>query len=590
MADVVEDIKARLDVVDLVSQYVQLKKTGRNYKACCPFHSEKTASFVVSPEKQIYHCFGCHKGGDIFTFIQDYEGVEFPEALQILADRAGLKVEKMSKFIGKEKKSEKDEYFKAHDLACEHFENNLYKTNDGKKVLEYLYKRGLKDETIKQFRLGFSVDNYDDLHTYLLKKGITKKVLMGSGFISAKNLASDKVYDKFRGRLMFPIFDYLGRVSGFGGRALKKDQMPKYLNSPENVIYNKSKILYGLYHSKQAVKDLDQIVLVEGYFDVLLPFQEGVKNVAAVSGTALTDGHTALIKRITSNVVTCFDHDSAGFDATKRSASLLLNEKMLMKTVSDFNGKDPADLVRDSGGDAFVEVVNAAGDFMSFFIDKLSEENDAMTAEGRHKILSDVLPFIKQMSASDRDLYVRKLSVKLNTKEKFLYEEIDNFKLPTNHPARGREKTDSSKQKFSLPDEIFAIVLEYPVLFENFLKFLNENDFEDDQKAIYKAFSDQYNSPRAGNKKWNLDKGFLAGIRGKLDVLSLYASEKYSQLSEEAVVNEVEKIVDRYKKERRNKRLSEIQIKIAEAEKEEKKDELLKLLKEQQELLQPIKE
>jgi len=588
MADVVEDIKARLDIVDLISQYVQLKKTGHNYKACCPFHSEKTPSFVVSPEKQIFHCFGCHKGGDLFTFMQEYEGVEFPEALQILADRAGVEIEKVSKTATKANKTEKEEYFNAHNFACDYFEENLYKTNDGKKVLEYLYKRGLNDDTIKQFRLGFSLDSYDDLHVRLLKKGISKKVLLRSGFISAKNLASDRVYDKFRGRLMFPIFDYLGRVCGFGGRALKKDQAPKYLNSPENVIYSKSKVLYGLYHSKKAVKASDQIVLVEGYFDVLLPFQEGVENVAAVSGTALTSGHVSLIKRITSNVVTCFDQDSAGFEATRRSAALLFHEKMLVNTVGDFEGKDPADLVRDSGGDSFVKFVKDAGSFVTFFIDKLVGENDATLPEGRHKIFSAILPFFKQMSASDMDLYVRELSVKLNIKEAFLYEEIENFKLPTDHPARQKEQGVVSKKKFTLVEEIFAIILEYPNLFKNISKILNENDFEDDQKAIYKTFSDQYNSARTEKKAWNFDTGFLAEVKGDFDVLSLYASEKYNEFSEKVVVDEVEKIVDRYKKERRNSRLSEIQLRIVDAERDGKKDELIALLQKQQEIFKQI--
>jgi DNA primase len=304
--------------VQVISQYVQLKKAGRNYKGLSPFNSEKTPSFVVSPEKQIFHCFSSGKGGDIFTFIQEFEGVSFPEALQILADQSGIKISNIDKFYKKEAKSEKDEYYKAHDLACEFFEKQLWDSKEGEKVLEYLHKRGVTDETIKSFRVGFSPDEYDALYPILNKKGIAKKVILNSGLAASKGIGGDQIYDKFRSRLMFPIIDYMGRICGFGGRALKKDQDPKYLNSPENPIYNKSKVLYGLYEAKQSIKEKDQVVFVEGYFDVIMPHQDGVKNVVATSGTALSSDQIRLIKRLTSNVVTCFDSDSAGFEATKR--------------------------------------------------------------------------------------------------------------------------------------------------------------------------------------------------------------------------------------------------------------------------------
>jgi len=311
MADIVEDIKSRLDIVSYISSYVQLKKTGRNFKGVCPFHSEKTPSFIVSPEKQIWHCFGCSKGGDLFAFVKEADGVSFVEAIQILADKAGLKVEKLSKFEKKEDKSEKDDYFHAHELACEFFEKKLYDTKDGEKVLKYLKNRGLKDETIKDFRLGFAPDEYELLYTYLLKKGIKKEIMVKSGFASSKGIGDDKIFDKYRARLMIPIFDYMGRICGFGGRALKEDQMPKYLNSPDNIVYNKSRLLYGLSNAKKYIKENDGVVLVEGYFDMILPYQAGVKNIVATSGTALTQDQVRLIKRLTQNVTTCFDTDSA---------------------------------------------------------------------------------------------------------------------------------------------------------------------------------------------------------------------------------------------------------------------------------------
>lgn len=585
MADTVEDIKARLDIVEVVGAYVQLKKVGRNYKGLCPFHSEKTPSFVVSPEKQICHCFGCNKGGDMFNFIEEIEGAEFTEALQILADKAGVKIDNVSKFAKKEGKNEKDEYFKAHNLACEFFERQLYKTDDGKKVLEYLYKRGMKDETIKEFKVGFSPNKYDALYPYLIKKGISKRVLIKSGFVSAKGVGSDEIYDKFRGRLMFPIFDYLGRVCGFGGRALKKDQMPKYLNSPENRIYNKSRVLYGLYHSKASVKENEKIILVEGYFDVILPYQEGIKNIAAVSGTALTGDQATLIKRLTGNVVTCFDLDKAGFEATKRSYSILSNADIVVKTVSGFEGKDPADLVKDKGGKEFVKFIEKAVDFISFYTDKLVEANDIEAFEGRHAVIKELLPLLKQMTALSKDFYVRDLATKLGMKEQFLYDELESFSLPADHPAREKSGSVEKTEGFSLEQVVCGIALDNPQFFKILLEGVDENDFDGMEKDVYKALYDQYNKSRNGLREWNFDEGFLASVKEKLDVLLLYVEERYGGLSEKSVEEEVEKLVDKMKKTRKSEQLNNLRIQVVEAEKNDEKEKLIELLKEQQKLL-----
>ncbi|MFA6992793.1 MAG: DNA primase, partial [Candidatus Gracilibacteria bacterium] len=490
------------------------------------------------------------------------------------------------KFVKKEKKGEKDEYFKAHELACDFFQEKLLKTNDGKKVLEYLYKRGVKDETIAEFRIGFAPDEYNVLYPYLLKKGISKKVLVKSGFVSQKTIASDEIYDKFRGRLMFPIFDYLGRICGFGGRALTKDQMPKYLNSPENVVYNKSSVLYGFYHSKKYVKELSQVILVEGYFDMILPYQEGVKNIVAVSGTALTEKQVKLIKRLTSNVVTCFDLDGAGYEATKRSYFILRNDDLFVKTVSGFKGKDPADLVCEKGGKAFSELVKEAPDFVSFYIDKLLEGNDVSKLEGRRVVIGELLPLYKKMEASTKDFYVKKLSRTLNMSEKFLYDEIQNFRLPADHPAKqAMSESSFDKVKVLVDKMILALIIQYPELFSKLSELVTENDFDGETKDVYKVLFDQYNRSRSEFKRWNFDDDFLAERRGEIDVLSLYAEERYGSFSVESLAIEVEKLVDKLRKTRRGENLAELQVRIAEAEKLKEKDKLMELLKEQQKLL-----
>lgn len=589
MADLVDEIKGKLGIVELVGQYVQLKKAGRNFKGLCPFHSEKTPSFVVSPEKQICHCFGCNKGGDIFTFVQELEGLTFVEAMQFLGDKVGVKVEK-SQFKGSaKKKTEKDEFFKAHELACMFFEEKLFHTNDGKKVLKYLENRGLKEETIREFRLGFAPDDYNALHKHLLKKGISKNVLVKSGFVSSKNLADDNIYDKFRARLIFPIFDFIGRICGFGGRALKKEQMPKYLNSPENLIYNKSKILYGFSHSKSQVKELDSLILVEGYFDVILPYQEGIKNVAATSGTALTAQQAQQIKRMTSNVVTCFDADDAGFEATKRAYSVLEEKGISVKTTADFKGKDPADFAKEDP-EGLKDKIDNAADFVTFYMDQLVIKHDVSRFEGRKLVLNELLPYYKRMSAATKDYYVRGLAHKLNINERTLYDEIDNYRLPGHHPARSEEgaskqNEESVQSKLNIQELVLAILIYRPKIFPKIVEEVEEIFFNSDLKSIYNELTSQYNLFRKTFEEWDLKSEFFTSLKEKIDIWVLYCDLKYQEFSDENLEKEVKNLLTRVKKEWFRTKLEDIRLKINEAEKSEDKERLMELLTEQQKLL-----
>jgi DNA primase len=583
MADIIEDIKSRLDIVSYISSYVQLKKTGRNYKGQCPFHSEKTPSFIVSSEKQIWHCFGCSKGGDIFAFVRETDGVGFPEALQILADKAGLKIEKLSKFE-KQEKSEKDDYYHAHELACDFFEKQLHDTKDGEKVLKYLKNRGLTDDTIKEFRLGFAPDEYEALYPYLLKKGVKKDIIVKSGFASVKGIGDDKIFDKYRARLMIPIFDYLGKICGFGGRALKEDQMPKYLNSPDNILYNKSRLLYGLSHAKKFIKEKDNVVLVEGYFDMILPYQAGVKNIVATSGTALTQDQIRIIKRLTPNVTTCFDTDSAGFEATKRAYFLLQAEEMNVKTVWQLDKKDPADYVVDHG-EKFGDVIKEAKEFVSFYMEKLAKLHDVSQMEGRRNILKEVMPLFKNMPSVTKDFYIREFSKLTNMSEVSVYDDIETFKLPASYSARAIAETTINSGKMPTSEMVLAILLNYPKTFEKASELLDKKDFFEDEENIYNTLFDQYNSTRPEARGWNLDDGLLAKVREKINVLSLYAEDKYGEFSEEAVAVELEKLIDRLKKDRKIHKLRDLEMRINEAEKAGEKDKLLKLLMEQQSLL-----
>lgn len=578
MADYVEEIKARLGIYDVVSSYVQLKKAGHNYKGLCPFHSEKTSSFVVSPEKQICHCFGCNKGGDIFTFIQEIEGVSFSEALNMLAERSGVEIKSESSSWKKGQKSEKDEFFKAQELACDFFEHELYHSNDGAKVLEYLHRRGLNDETITKFRIGFSPDKYDALYPSLLKKGVSRDVLIKSGLVATRNIGDDNIYDKYRSRLIFPIFDALGRIAGFGGRALKKDQMPKYLNSPESIIYNKSRILYGFNFSKAEIKKCGVAVFVEGYFDVVLPFQEGVCNVVATSGTALTSDQAKLIKRIAPKAVTCFDSDVAGFEATKRANVVLTEHDVFVGCVS-LDEKDPADYVLAHGGNDLKKKFEESVPFFTYLLDKLVLEFDIATFEGRKKLLNSLLPLFKPMSTSDKDFYVGKLAMKMGIDKSIIYDDINSFKLPESHPSRVVLTQEQGQFKPGVQEQILAIILAFPSSFESFKKVLSENDFDDSAKSIYKELLDQYNSSRVSVDRWVFDEDVAPDLKKKLDVLVLYAEDRYQQLGEKGILDEVMGLKLNLKLERIKRERSDVQRQIDVAAGENDKDRMNELMK-----------
>ena len=384
--------------------------------------------------------------------------------------------------------------------------------------------------------------------------------------------------------MIFPIFNYLGKVCGFGGRALSKDQMPKYLNSAENLIYNKSKELYNLSFAKQAVKDKDQLVVVEGYFDVILPYQAGVKNIVATCGTALTEKQAQVVKRLTKNVVSCFDNDHAGFEASARAFRVLQKESLNMRTVV-LEEKDPADLVLEKGGDFFKEQIDVSENFMIILMDKLVNDNKIDSIEGRRAIISELLPLLKAMKPAERDFFVRELSKKLDIKERFLYDEIESFKLPKNHPVKIVETTSSKQLKVALNELVLALLLEYPKLFPLVSDFLEKNDFKDELKSVYKALSDQYNSLREKCEVWDFEKGDLFKYRDKINVLRLYAEHQYSSFSEDLLEIEMGKLIDKMKKSSRINKLRDIQKRIDEYEKAGDTKKVIELLAKQQDLL-----
>ncbi|MDD5027638.1 MAG: DNA primase, partial [Candidatus Omnitrophica bacterium] len=334
--NILDDILARVDIVEIISGFLPLKKAGRNFKACCPFHHEKTASFMVSPDRQIYHCFGCGESGNAFKFLMRYERLDFPEAVEALARKAGVVLPR-DETPGPKSSGLSTQVYRINELAANFYSANL-NSPAGLRAKEYLLKRTVRPETISALKLGFASDSWDGLLNYLRSKGASLGLLEKSGLAIAKE--GGGFYDRFRNRIIFPIFDIKGRVLGFGARVLD-NTLPKYVNSPETAVYTKGKNLYGFNLAKDGIRENDFVVIVEGYLDFILPFQEGLKSITASLGTALTIEQARFLKRYTHNVVMVYDADTAGELATLRSLDIFIEEEMNVRVVSLPKGLDP---------------------------------------------------------------------------------------------------------------------------------------------------------------------------------------------------------------------------------------------------------
>lgn len=427
MADTVQQIKERLNIIDVVSQYVKLDRAGVNMRARCPFHAEKTPSFIVSPDRGTYHCFGCNVGGDMFSFVEAVEGVDFKGALKILADKAGVELV----YAKGEKKDDKDRLFEVMDAACLFYQSAL--TDEAKK---YLKDRGLDDATVRMFRLGWAGDAWSDLADSLLRKKFTEKELIDAGL--AKKGEKGGLTDKFRNRILFPIMDTAGRVVAFSGRTFGEKahpEAPKYLNSPETPLYHKSKILYGFDRAKQSIRKHNFAVLVEGQVDLVLSHQAGWGNTVAVSGTAFTVEHAALLKRMSENLVIALDADQAGFKAATRSARAALQAGMQVKVAQLPQGSDPADLISKEGAEAWRVVIRGAKDIITFLLDVLAAHaKDDMQL--RRSVETIVLPFLADIqSPIGREQYEKEIAAKLGVSQDAVRATVAKTPQPLSAPA-----------------------------------------------------------------------------------------------------------------------------------------------------------
>lgn len=422
---VVHQIQERLDIVEVIGGYLPLKRAGQHYKAACPFHTEKTPSFMVNPTKQIFHCFGCGVGGDVISFVMKYEHLEFPEAIRLLAPKAGVEVPE-GRGGSAAKPSETAMLLQALEFAAGFFQRTLQQPA-GAAARTYLERRGVSAESIHDLRLGFAEDRWDALLTAAQAAGISPKTLERVGVCVARDGASGW-YDRFRGRVMFPVWDPKGKIVGFGGRVLD-DSQPKYLNSPETEIYVKSRIVYGLHVAAPHIREQDAVAIVEGYLDFLLPYQLGVRHLVASMGTSLTVDQIHLLRRYTKRVIIVYDGDYAGELATLRGLDLLLAEGMSVRVVGLPPGEDPDSAARRLGADGFRQLLAEAADLFTYKLNVLRRRHDPATVDGKVAICEQLLPTIKRVpNATQASEYLRALAEALKVREEDLRTELGRLR------------------------------------------------------------------------------------------------------------------------------------------------------------------
>jgi len=572
-----EEIKSRLDIVDVISEYVPLKKTGQNWKGLCPFHSEKTPSFIVSPSKQIYHCFGCGSGGDVFTFLNKYENLSFKESLDILAKKAGVQLKKFQRdtvIAG-----ERENLLNLHRDAIVFYQERLKQKPI---AMNYLKNRGINGEIQKLFSIGYSPDLWDALFSYLQNKGYKIEIIKRAGLIAP---GSRGYHDTFRNRIIFPIFDLRGEVVAFGGRVMD-DSMPKYLNSPETPIFSKGRILYGLNLAKDSIKKTGFVIFVEGYIDVITTHMYGFANTVAPLGTALTQEHGKLIKRFTQEALLVFDGDISGVKAAKSGVNILLEGGLNVKVLLLPDGEDPDSFLRKRGRDAFGSLLKKAVSVVDFFV--MQSGDDSYPKGDIALVAHDALGAISKIPSSVlQGYYVKLLSERLKINELFIREELRKIRKKPQRENKHMENPGVQLKPRPM-DEIYLLqlILQFPEKSYEIFDAVSEEDFEDPvTRALFKKMKN-------GLTDYNIlitkceeeERNLLTGLLFKSERLSGIRTE-----DSETELADPEKIfrdcLKRLKSKKRQILLYKLQDEIKSAELE-KNDGLLKsLLQEKQKLL-----
>jgi len=484
----IEEIKNAADIVEVVSDYVLLKKTGKNYSGLCPFHAEKDASFTVSPVKQIFHCFGCNTGGNVFNFLIRHDGVSFPEAVRLLARRYGidLPVRKMSQAM-REQISEREKLLAINRMAMEYYHWNLLHDSYGKQAMAYLKKRGMEPSIIDRFKVGYARDSWDGLRNYLQNKRVPMNLMEKSGLVIPRKSGTG-YYDRFRERIVFPIYNLNKQVVGFGGRVLDAS-LPKYLNSPETPVYSKGKLLYGLHLARNKCRETRTVYIVEGYFDLLMLHQYGVENAGATLGTALTTEHIHMIKGFADKVILVFDGDDAGIQASLRSVGIFIEKGMQARVMLLPRGHDPDSFMRKYGLEAFETIADKSRSVISFIMET-AQKKYGLSVEGKMQIIEELkIPLASIQDMGTRNSYIKEVWERLGVKEYDIREKVDAAVVAmqkadadhrnrlTDHIQQGNHSKqtlmETGRQEASgsrLERQIIAMMLQYPKILPDIIQ------------------------------------------------------------------------------------------------------------------------
>ena len=580
-----DDVKNQADIVRIVSDYVTLKKRGANHMACCPFHSEKTPSFNVHQAKGIYKCFGCGAGGSVFDFIMRIEGCSFPEAVRIIAEKSGIPIPVVDETEDYKKlEHDREVILKLNEWAAAFFESQLNVGHEGERARQYVASRGISEEMQKLFRIGYAPDRWDGLVNHLREMGATTDEIDSSGLAVVKEQGG--FYDRFRGRVIFPITDSQSRVIAFGGRVMGEGE-PKYLNSPETAVYTKGRNLYGLAHAKNNIRNLGFAILVEGYLDCIIPFQEGVHNVVASLGTALTDSQVRLLRRYMDQpqIVVNFDPDSAGQAATMRSIEMLLAEGFKVNILHMPTDEDPDEYVRAHGGDGFLKLLKTTQPYIEYIIDKVTADSDISRPSGKVEAINSILPHLARMRDKvARADYADQIANRLRVDSRVIREELR--RVATNRQQTLDPKRVRAAQEVTLAEkQLLELMLASAEVRRAIAPNLAEEDYGDLATApIFSAIVTLHDegaeidfstlSERVdGEQEREMIPALLISdlawaIESDFDTLFKKATEALSSL----------------RRRRLERRLDQIQIELGQAEREQDTERVLRLYHEKTEV------
>ena len=485
--ELLDRIRGSQDIADVISRHVSLKKSGQNYVGLCPFHSEKTPSFIVSPLKQLFHCFGCGTGGNVITFLMKYEKMPFIDVVKRMAVDAGIRI---ADNIGADSaggNEKKKNLLEANKLAAEYYHDILIKSNEGAIARTYLSERGIALESIERFNIGYSSNSWDKAGEYLGKRGVSKEILAEAGIIIQKG-KGEGYYDRFRGRVMLPIYDRHKMLVGFGGRVLD-GTTPKYLNSPETPLFSKRQLLYGLDLAENYIRESGYAIIVEGYMDVIVAHQAGIQNVVGTLGTALTGDHLRSLSRFTNEVILTFDSDTAGINAARRSVELFLNSEVTAKVLLLPAGEDPDSYIRKAGKTPFLELLKNAKGIIEFEIERIienwSNRDQSESIDSRVRVAEECLTLIRKINNRvERDYYLKKVAKEIRTSEEVLRAELVRRKKPggKSPDSAGGDKTHPNggmKNKPGVEEIVLLLILKDLNLRKMAGGILTDEDFAD---------------------------------------------------------------------------------------------------------------